>query len=39
MATVQTRLAALSKAHEQFIANNAHLNLGPEKNPLYNPRV
>ena len=39
MATVQTRLAALSKAHEQFIANNSHLNLGPEKNPLRDARV
>jgi integrase len=39
MATVQTRLPALSKAHEHFIANNAYLNLGPESNPLRNPRV
>jgi len=39
MATVQTRLAALSKAHEYLIANSAHLNLGPEKNPLRDPRV
>jgi len=39
MATVQTRLAALSKAHELFIAANAHLNLGPEVNPLRDPRV
>jgi integrase len=39
MATVQTRLAALSKAHEQFIASSAHLKLGPEVNPLRDPRV
>jgi integrase len=39
MATVQTRLAALSKAHEQYIAGNAHLHMGPEKNPLRDPRV
>jgi integrase len=39
MATVQTRLAALSKAHEHFIANNRHLNLGPEKNPMRDARV
>ena len=39
MATVQTRLAALSKAHEQYIAGNAHLHIGPEKNPLRDPRV
>jgi integrase len=39
MATVQTRLAALSKAHEHFIANNAHRKLGPEVNPLRDPRV
>jgi hypothetical protein len=38
MATVQTRLAALSKAHEQYDASNAHLQMGPEKNPLRNPR-
>jgi integrase len=39
MATVQTRLAALSKAHDQFIASNAHLKLGPEVNPLRDARV
>jgi integrase len=39
MATVQTRLAALSKAHEHFIAISAHLKLGPEVNPLRDPRV
>jgi integrase len=39
MATVQTRLAALSKAHDQYIANGAHLNLGPGDNPLRDPRV
>jgi integrase len=39
MATVQTRLAALSKAHEHFIANSAHRKLGPEVNPLRDPRV
>jgi integrase len=39
MATVQTRLAALSNAHEHFIANNRHLNLGPENNPMRDARV
>lgn len=39
MATVQARLAALSRAHEDFIANNAHLNLGPGANPLRDPHV
>jgi integrase len=39
MATVQTRLAALSKAHEQYIAGHAHVQMGPEKNPLRDPRV
>jgi integrase len=39
MATVQTRLAALSKAHDQFIASHAHLKLGPEVNPLRDARV
>ena len=39
MATVQTRLAALSKAHDHFISNNGHLTLGPEANPLRDPRV
>ena len=39
MATVQTRLAALSKAHEHYIAGNAHVQMGPEKNPLRDPRV
>ena len=31
--------AALSKAHDQYMANGAHLNLGPENNPLRDPRV
>ncbi len=39
IATVQTRLAALSKAHEHYIANHPHLNLGPEINPLRDPTV
>jgi integrase len=39
MATVQTRLAALSKAHDQYIAGHAHVQMGPEKNPLRDPRV
>jgi integrase len=39
MATVETRLAALSKAHDHYIAQNAHLKWGPEKNPLRDPRV
>lgn len=37
MATVKTRLAALSKAHEHYIANNPQL--GPQNNPLRDPRV
>jgi hypothetical protein len=32
-------LAAISKAHEHFIANHRHLNLGPETNPMRDPRV
>jgi integrase len=39
MATIETRLAALSWAHEHLIARNAHLKWGPEKNPLRDPRV
>src|SRR5580658_4670322 len=39
LATVETRLAALSKAHEHFIASNGHLKLGPEKNPMRDPRA
>jgi integrase len=37
--TVTTRLAALSKAHDRYIADNPHLGLGPEANPLRDPRV
>jgi integrase len=39
IATVKTRLAALSRAHEHYIANNPQLHLGPETNPLRDPRV
>jgi integrase len=39
IATVKTRLAALSKAHEHYIANHAYLSLGPEINPLRDARV
>ena len=39
IATVHTRLAALSKAHDNYIANNPLLNLGPEINPMRDPRV
>jgi integrase len=39
LATVETRLAALSKAHEQFIANHSHLALEAEANPLRDRRV
>jgi integrase len=39
MATVQTRLAALSKAHDHYIAGNSHRKLGPELNPLRDARV
>jgi integrase len=39
LATVQTRLAALSKAHEHYILSNAHTQMGPERNPLRDPRV
>jgi integrase len=38
-ATVETRLAALSKAHDRYIADNPQLHLGPEGNPLRDPRV
>ena len=38
-ATVETRLAALSKAHDRYIADNPQLQLGPEANPLRDPRV
>jgi integrase len=39
LATVETRLAALSQAHDAYIAKNDHLNLGAEINPLRDPRV
>jgi hypothetical protein len=39
IATLQTRLAALSKSHEHFIASSAHLKPGPEMNPLRDPQV
>jgi site-specific recombinase XerD len=39
IATIETRLAALSKAHEYYIAHNAHLKWGPDKNPLRDARV
>src|SRR5665213_1866238 len=39
LATVQTRLAALSCAHQHYIANHSHLHLGPEANPLRDARV
>ena len=39
LATVETRIAALSKAHEQYMAENAHLKLGAETNPVRDPRV
>ena len=39
IATVQTRLAALSKAHDQYIAGHAHVQMGPECNPLRDARV
>ena len=38
-ATVETRLAALSKAHEIYRFDNPHLNLGPESNPLRDPKI
>jgi integrase len=38
-ATVETRLAALSKAHEIYRIDNPHLNLGPISNPLRDPSV
>jgi integrase len=37
--TVETRLAALSKAHDRYIADNPQKKLGPEANPLRDPRV
>ena len=39
LATVETRLAALSKAHEIYRMDNPHLGLGPESNPLHDPKV
>ena len=39
LATVETRLAALSKAHELYRIDNPHLGLGPESNPLRDPQV
>ena len=39
LATVETRLAALSKAHEIYRIDHAHLGLGPEANPLRDPKV
>src|SRR5580698_422635 len=39
LATVETRLAALSQAHDAYIAKNDHLRLGAEVNPLRDPRV
>jgi integrase len=38
LATVETRLAALSRAHDVFIANNPR-QLAPETNPLRDPAV
>jgi len=38
-ATVETRLAALSKAHEIYRMDNPHLGMGPEANPLRDPKV
>jgi integrase len=37
--TVETRLAALSRAHERYIIERAHLGVGPDANPLKNPAV
>jgi integrase len=37
--TVNTRLAALSNAHEHYIATHAHLSLGPATNPMRDARV
>jgi hypothetical protein len=39
LATVETRLAALSQAHDAYIAKHDHLGLGAEINPLRDPRV
>jgi integrase len=39
LATVETRLAALSQAHDAYIAANPQLQLGPEGNPMRDPRV
>jgi integrase len=38
-ATVETRLAALSKAHDRYIADHPELDLGPGVNPLRDPQV
>jgi integrase len=37
--TVNTRLAALSNAHDHYIATHAHLNLDPATNPMRDGRV
>lgn len=39
LATVETRLAALSWAHERYIADQPQRGLGPEANPLRDARV
>ncbi len=39
LATVETRVAALSKAHEIYRIDNPQLGLGPESNPLHDPTV
>ena len=39
LATVETRLAALSKAHEIYRIDNPHLGLGPDANPMRDPKV
>ena len=39
LATVETRLAALSKAHELYRIDNPQLGLGPEANPMRDPKV
>ncbi len=39
LSTVETRLAALSKAHEIYRMDHPHLQLGPEANPMRDPTV
>ncbi len=39
LSTVETRLAALSKAHELYRIDHPHLGLGPDANPMRDPKI